>query len=1129
MKAPFIELKLMVPSPPAAYLSRPRLDRAFASWDAMRLVLVTAGAGFGKTSFLAANARRSPRPTFWYALEESDGDIARFGVHIEELARRLGERSALAAVPTDAEYGERILAQLVRALHENPNRPILIFDDLQLLGVSPARLRWFERLVRFIPEETTLILAAREPVAIATMKQRARGVVARLGGAELRFTTEEVAALFARHFPRAELAAPLLHRIVEVTEGWAAGIEILFQVIDGSSARAVTQALTQIERAGSDWFSYFAEEVIGDLDEQTRDFLLRSAVLPRQEAALCDRVLGMRSSERILSRLSERNLFTFAEGSGPGTYRYHHLFREFLRDQLKQSLEPESLGALQVRAAQVLQDAGQWAEAAAAYAEGDRPSETLKLIERLGEDLLATGQHEVVRRALESIPAEQIAARATALYVLGRLHEIQGRYEEARRVYRQALAAGARGAERIELLMLIARLEMRRGAYEESTRLCKEALQQGGRRKMRQRGRLYDILGVSAAAAGRLDEAESYLNRAREGFRRAEDAEGEGRICYLLAANVYFWRGQFERAKEAARRAVVLFKKRGNPREVCHSLGVLGFVMVAAGELREGRELVTEALRMAERLGYRAIEGYCQYTLGRCAMLARDPVRAPVHLQAALKIGQDVEDMSLQTLPLIATAEVALAQGDHHAARRAASRALKYAREAPDILQEALCRTTLGLVEIGTAMRKARNHWRRAAEVLDPLGALFAFHRLEILRLAEGDVPAKDAPERLRRLLVAIAAAGHRSLFLIDEPQRGARLLARAIADGIEVPLARGLLIELGESCVEELVPLMRGASETVRIQALEILAQIGGERARRLLAAASDGATRPGRIARGAAEELGREVAQSLQIGALGPLTVKVGKRRLTRTDWRSARALRLFQLLLVHRFRWVPRDVVIDALWPEADPAKGANNLRQTIHVLRKTLEPGLKKAIDSSYIRFRNEACRLAGGQGVRYDVVTFERAISEGEEHCAAGEPEAAEKLLRRAVRLYRDEFLCESPYEDFLADQREYLRERFLRAIAQLTLLHHKARRFEDLIPLCRRGLAVDPYDESLHRRLILGHLRLGHRREALAAYHRYEEMMIRELDLLPTEPMKALADEILALGASPAVDEDADI
>ena len=840
-------------------------------------------------------------------------------------------------------------------------------------------------------------------------------------------------------------------------------------------------------------------------------------------------MLGLRSSQRILTRLSQRNLFTFAEGAGRGAYRYHHLFREFLRDQLKRSMDPEALAALQLRAAQALRDAGNWAEAAAAYAEGGRPTETLKLIEQLGEDLLATGQHEVVKRALLSIPAEHIAQRVTALYVLGRLHEIQGRYDEAERTYQQALQAGPRGTERTELMMLIARLEMRRGAYEESTRLCKEALLQGGRRQPQQRGRLYDILGVAAAAAGHLDEAEEYLNRAREGFRRANDLQGAGRISYLLAANVYFWRGQFDRAKDAARRAVVVFKKSGNPREVCHSLGVLGFVTVAAGELREGRDQTTEALRMAERLGYRAIEGYCHYTLGRCAILAHDHARAPEHLKAALSIGQVVEDISLQTLPLIASAEVALARGDHHGARSAASRALKFARAAHDILQEAVCRTTLGLVEIDVAPRKALNQWGRAAKILEPLGAEFEAHRLEVLRLDAGGVPSKEVSARLSRLLTGIARSGHRSLLLINEPQRAARLLARALELGIATPFAGGLLIELGEPAAEEVIPLTRHASEAIRIQALEILAQIGGERAHRALSAAANAATRPGRIARGAAEELGRDVAQPLQIGALGPLKITIGARRLTRTDWRSARALRLFQLLLVHRFRWVPRDVVIETLWPDGDPAKAANNLRQTIHVLRKMLEPDLKKAIESGYIRFRNEACRLEAGKGARYDVVTFERAIAEGEEHCRAGEHGPAEKLLRRAVRLYRDEFLSESPYEDFLAEQREYLRERFLRAVGWLTTIYRATRRWEELIPLCRRGLTVDPYDEKLYRRLMRGQLELGHRREALAAYHRYEEMMIREMDLLPTAPMKALAEEIIALGNRPAVDGDADI
>jgi len=242
-----------------------------------------------------------------------------------------------------------------------------------------------------------------------------------------------------------------------------------------------------------------------------------------------------------------------------------------------------------------------------------------------------------------------------------------------------------------------------------------------------------------------------------------------------------------------------------------------------------------------------------------------------------------------------------------------------------------------------------------------------------------------------------------------------------------------------------------------------------------------------------------------------------------LTHGGWRSARALRLFLLLLVHRFRWVPRDVLLDTFWPDAEPEKAANSLRQTIHVLRRTLEPGLPGPHRSSYVRFRNEGCRLDPGEGLTYDVEDLEAALQQGERLWHTGQKERAREKLLEAVALYRSDFLVEHPYEEFAAAEREHLRDRVLRAMERLLEIRATAREWEELALLSRRALALDAYRESHHRYLVLAHLRLGHRREALAGYHAYEAMMINEMGLPPAERMRALAEQVVALGpVSPA-------
>jgi DNA-binding SARP family transcriptional activator len=183
----------------------------------------------------------------------------------------------------------------------------------------------------------------------------------------------------------------------------------------------------------------------------------------------------------------------------------------------------------------------------------------------------------------------------------------------------------------------------------------------------------------------------------------------------------------------------------------------------------------------------------------------------------------------------------------------------------------------------------------------------------------------------------------------------------------------------------------------------------------------------------------------------------------------------------------------------------------------MLRKTLEPTLEVPRHSNYVRFRNEAARLEPGEGYFYDVEAFEAALTKADKLWRAGKKNASRPQLTAAIDLYRGSLLAESPYEDFAVAAREQLRDLLLGAIGRLLELHACAKEWIPMVPLCRRGLAQDPYQERFYIHLMRAQMQLGNRREALQVYHEYEEMMIREMGLLPSAEMKSLADKITSL------------
>jgi ATP/maltotriose-dependent transcriptional regulator MalT/DNA-binding SARP family transcriptional activator len=1100
-----------IPTLPQSYVPRPRLDRRWEDWSERRLVLVMAGAGFGKTCFLSANAMRSNRPCLWLSLDDVDPDFPAFHLRLLALLRSAAGAPQDGSDPGNAPATPAVAAKAAAAyLGQIPGGAMLILDDAQHLSGSPETVELIESLVRHLQQGCTLLASAREPFGLKTARLRALGAMDDLTAEDLRMTEDEVADLLGRRYPGTAPDPGLARRIADETEGWAAGVEILLQLAGSSSTRAVEDALQALAQAGSSWFAYFAEEVLDQLDPHIRDFLLRSSVLPRLDPAACDAVLGIEGSRVILEDLWTRNLFTFPADERHESFRYHHLFREFLKERLARAETAAALGALHLRAARTLEAAGAWTEAALAYADAGRTNETLRMIERHGEAMLATGRYLVLRNAFETIPAARLRASAGAQAALGRLHEIQGRWDDAQAAYRRGLAVARGTSARSELLGLLAQIHMRRGEYGRCESLCREALRSCPRLDPARRGAIFSALGMAFAERGRVREAEGQWERALLDFRRARDRAGEGRVLFLLAANVHYARGDFERAKDAARQALVLFRESHDSRRICHVFGILGFVAIEAAEEREAREMTERALRMAESLGYRMIEGYCRHTLGRCALFVGDQRGAKRWFDTALRIGEELGEPSLRTLPLLGLAEVALAAGRADDAASLLREALRLARSRSDGFQEALALTLMGGLQEGPPRRRS---WNLAERILREIGARFELHRLLLRRLASGEIARKRRSSVLRETIEGTARDAHRFLFVAREPAIAAPVLAEALAEGIEPDFAAGILVDLGERSVPPVARLLEASNEMVQARGIEILARIGGETARRALSRARDRSGRVGRAAGEAAAELEQAPGSPLAIRALGTFLVRIDDREIPLPAWRSERALRLFFFLLLQRFRWTPRDTILEALWPETDPEKAEISLRQSVLLLRKMLEPAGQGGLRlSPYVRFRNDAYILDPGRGYTYDVETFEKDLDEAARLANRREANKAEQRLRAALDQYGGDFLRECPYEDFLAGERERLRDRYLQAVHRLIDACTASRRWDESVVLAKQAIAADAYQEGFHEHLMRAQLELGNRYETLEAWHRYERMMRSELDLPPSPRMRALAE-----------------
>ncbi|MFN8549415.1 MAG: BTAD domain-containing putative transcriptional regulator [Candidatus Eisenbacteria bacterium] len=1033
-------------APWIAMLERSRLEARREELRAARLILVTAGAGYGKSTFLRQLAEAEARPVAWVRETLEPSGIA------------LGLTRAL--LSPDARAPEPLSA-LIDHLWSRPT--FVVIDPLPPLAAGSAERDLLAQLARHLPEGSTLVLSSRERPALPIARLEAARAVVKLEATDLRFEQDEVASLFELRFG-AQPAPRLVRRVLHETEGWPAGVELLLQAAGSADDAAVDGALDRRRGASASWFEFYAQEALELLDPEARRFLLEAAALPRLSANECDRWLGRKDSAGRMRALLSSHLFLEPLVAADGAYRLHAPFRDFLLARQEAELPESARRRLHLRAARAWKREGRAVEAALALLRAGEADRALDCLEPTRGDrgaLDPAPDDPAVGEFFVRVPSRLVERRPRALLLLARRQEHRGEWEDALRTAERALKLDATPLLRAELAALRARTLTRWGRHEVALRVARAAVGAlpGSRSAASVRGQLLCTQANAQAELGRLREAEATLEDAIALARRARDRRGEGRALYLLAANVHQKRGEFRTAEQAARRALDLYKREGEARWICHALEVVSETVRSQGRLGEARDLARLSLATAEDLDYRMAEGYCQLVLARAARSGGDLAEAERHAERAREIGSETGEAELRVAPLIELADL-YARGNRREAARA--QAELAARETEVLSGRILCARVDLAVGVLTAGRRGRELRARAETTFRRAGARFELHRAQLLRLALDDPPRQER-RAARALIAGVARAEHDTLFLHHEPERGAALLLEATAAGLEREWCFALLRRLQPAgfvdAAVELEPCEdRGAS------------------------------TLP------------------LRLNLLGPISIERGEDAWPLGAWKSRRALRLFLFLVTRRFRWISRDELLEALWPELDLDRALNNLKQSVFLLRRQLEP----AREPRFLLHRGESYRLEPGVGHDYDVERFEAALAEADSAARRARAPEEEKALTSAIAAYRGDWCEELPYEEFLAAERERLRERWLGAIERLLHRFLSSARPREAIDLARRGLERDPLRESFHDSLTAALEALGRVAEAESSRRQFERAYVREFGLYPRARARAL-------------------
>ena len=351
MATTILATKLYIPPPRAKIVLRPRLIERLNEGLHRKLTLISASAGFGKTTLVSEWVASCERPVAWLSQDEGDNDPTRFLTYLvaalQTIAANTGAGVLGVLQSPQPPPIESILTALINEITTIPDNFIFVLDDYHIVDSKPVD-NALTFLLEHLPPQMHLVIATREDPSLPLARLRARGQLTELRAADLRFTPAE-AAEFLNQMMGLNLSAENIAALEARTEGWIAGLQLAALSMQGrSDAASFIKSFT-----GSHHFilDYLVEEVLQRQPEHVRNFLLQTAILDRLSSPLCDAITGQEDGRGMLEALEHGNLFVIPLDDQRQWYRYHHLFAEVLQAHLQEA-QPDRVPMLHLRASE---------------------------------------------------------------------------------------------------------------------------------------------------------------------------------------------------------------------------------------------------------------------------------------------------------------------------------------------------------------------------------------------------------------------------------------------------------------------------------------------------------------------------------------------------------------------------------------------------------------------------------------------------------------------------------------------------------------------------------------------------------------------------------------------------------
>lgn len=1063
-----LRTKLMPPPRNARTLPRPRVNDVLKQAFDHRLTILQAEAGYGKSTALADFAAEH-QPVIWYQANGEDNDPLVFLLQFcHALQNTL---TGITNLPTgylenwDGAQGplpwRGVLDGVINALADASIPPTLfILDDAHLLTEGGELPLILDRFIALAPVHFHILLAGRPTITLPTLTRwRAQGDALILDQSTLTFTKNEIGSLFSKHYGL-ELASEELDSLLEYTEGWAIGLQLIWQSIRSQSPLTLEFPLRWQADSLETLFDMLAHEVFERQPADVREFLLVTSVLRDLHPEVCDALYSTGGSASMLAYLRRQDLFVTETASG--TLRYHHIFHNFLQ----QRSDAATRTAWHRSAARYFVAYKNPEDAIYHLIEAEAWDDVADLLDTYAATLLSTGRLDTLASYIDSLPSLSLHQHPTLMFTLGELARMHSRFDEAQGWYKQAEVTWRQRGQQDGIARALrgqARVYLDTVNPSQAEKLLEEAIRlSDGFEDREAQVRLFELLAENKLNSGHVEEAE----RLRQ---RAEELHAEGPSNDQLWFRVLLRTGRLEEARrgleelaEAENREPVQ-----TPRAHRETKLLLSLIYSFMGLSAEAHQAALEGTERGDKLKSPFVTAVGHMRQGHALNLllaAEDDhlTRATSAFETTISLSKSLDVPRLSVEANWGLCRAYGYHGDLQRAQRHAQEAIDIATEAGDEWISSLTRLSMGASLMLAARYEAAEVW--------------------LNRAVRGFEECSDSFGRsAARLWLAYGHFKQKKLDFVA--QLLPDLLAVCEQNGYSFLFTRPTL--LGPADERMFVPLLLFARQNGWESGYvdRLLDTLGLREAR----------IHPG---------------FRLTVETLGSFQVKRGSEVIPPNGWRREKSRQLFQLLLTYRRSPLDRDQICEHLWPEADPATAQRNFKITLNTLYQVLEPDRDAGSDSAFIVRDGTTYTLRLHADLWLDSDHFARLAREG------FKPKAMASL-EQAVNLYHGDYLPDALYEPWAAEERERLAVLYLEAADKLCELYLGEERFNEVVDLSQRILARDNCWERAYRHLMQAYNALGDRGQLARTYQRCQQTLKDELDVLPSQETQELYKKLI--------------